>query len=138
LWFFLIRHFCKVRDIMLMFVGPCIVNQCQNFFNKMRQCTVFLYFCKLLCMFRVVTPPIIRSTWTCLCYLPPSMIAEGSRDGSIPLIFSWLHTLHFPKFDKCQMLLLQLYVLLMMGGVTTWNMQSSLQKCDKLYIVASC
>jgi len=34
----------------------------------------------------------------------PSAIAEGSRDGSIPLIFSWIHTLHFPKFDQCQML----------------------------------
>jgi len=40
----------------------------------------FLYFCKLLYMFRVVTPPIIRSTYNCshsiwhwsnhLCYLP--------------------------------------------------------------------
>jgi hypothetical protein len=28
----------------------------------------------------------------------PSAIAEGSRDGSIPLIFSWLHTLHFPNW----------------------------------------
>jgi len=31
-------------------------------------------------------------------------IAEGSRDGHIPLIFSRLHTLHFPKFDQCQIL----------------------------------
>jgi hypothetical protein len=41
-----------------------------------------LYFCKLLYMFRVVTPPIIRSTYNCnysiwycsnrLCYLPLS------------------------------------------------------------------
>jgi hypothetical protein len=30
------------------------------------------------------------------------------------------------------------YVLLMMGGVTTRNMQSSLQKYNELYIVASC
>jgi len=39
-----------------------------------------LYFCKLLYMFRVVTPPIVRSTYNCnysiwhwsnrLCYLP--------------------------------------------------------------------
>jgi len=91
-----------------------------------------LYFCKLLYMFRVVTPPIIRSTcnfnysiwhwsnfgkysvWSQLKMrgtdpspLPSAII--GSRKvaetvGSIPLIFSWLHTLHFPKFDKCQML----------------------------------
>ena len=31
----------------------------------MRLCTVFLYFCKLLYMFRVVTPSIIRSTYNC-------------------------------------------------------------------------
>ena len=32
----------------------------------------------------------------------------------------------------------QLYVLLMMGGIATRNMQSSLQKYNKMYIVASC
>jgi len=31
-------------------------------------------------------------------------IAECSRDGSISLIFSWLHTPHFPKFEQCQMM----------------------------------
>ena len=31
-----------------------------------------------------------------------------------------------------------MYVLLMMGGVTTRNIQSSLQKYNKLYIDASC
>jgi len=46
----------------------------------MRLYTVLLYFCKLLYMFRVVTLPIIRSTYNCnysiwpwsnrLCYLP--------------------------------------------------------------------
>jgi len=57
------------------------------------------------CIFRSLT-----SAWCCnysyMCSwwwveLPP---AESSRDGSIPLIFSWLHTLHFPTFYKCQML----------------------------------
>jgi len=63
-----------------------------------------LYFCKLLYMFRVVTPPVIRSTYNCnysiwhwsncLCYLPLwwrswncssnfSTIGEGSRDSFI-------------------------------------------------------
>jgi len=80
-----------------------------------------LYFCKLLYMFRVVTPPIIRSTYNCnysiwhwsnfgkcsvwsqlkMKVIDPSLlpsaiyyrtIAEGSRHGSIPLIFRWLHT----------------------------------------------
>jgi len=78
-----------------------------------------LYFCKLLYMFRVVTPPIIRSTYNCnysiwhwsnfgkcsvWSQLKMRAIAEGSRDGSITLIINWLHTLHFPKFDQCQML----------------------------------
>jgi hypothetical protein len=49
-------------------------------------------------------------------------IAEGSRDRSILFIFSCLHTLHFPKFDQCQVLSLQLHVLLMTAGVTTRNM----------------
>jgi len=31
-------------------------------------------------------------------------IAEGNRDGYITLMFNWLHTLHFPKFDQFQML----------------------------------
>ena len=106
-----------------------------------------LYFCNLLCMFRMVTPSISSSsTYNCNCSiwhwsnfgkcsvwsqlkmtgmcssLLYSAIAESSRDGYIPLIFSWSHTLHFPKFYQCQMLQLQLYVLLMMGGVTTRNM----------------
>ena len=44
--------------------------------------TQFIYICKLLCMFRVVSPPIIRSTYNCIysiwylsnryCYLPLS------------------------------------------------------------------
>ena len=38
-----------------------------------------LYFCKLLYMFRVVTPPIIRSTYNAVPTSP--RMAEGSRDG---------------------------------------------------------
>ena len=50
---------------------------------------ILLYFCKLLYMFRLVTPPIIRSTYNCnygiwhwpnrLYCLP--LTAEGSGDG---------------------------------------------------------
>jgi len=50
----------------------------------------FLYFCKLLYTFRVLTPPIIRSTYNCNYSqlkmrsmdpsLLPSAIAEGSRE----------------------------------------------------------
>ena len=67
--------------------------------NVQQDATIYslLYFCRLLCMFRVVIPSIIRSTYKCnysiwhwsdrLCYLPLSRpsamvtIAEGSRDG---------------------------------------------------------
>jgi len=89
-----------------------------------------LYFCKLLYMFRVVNPPTIRSTHNC-----NYSIWHWSKFGkcsvwsqlkmrvmNLSLIFSWLHTVYFPKFDQCQMLSLQLYLLLMMVGVTTRNM----------------
>ena len=68
--------------------------------NVQQDATVYtlLYFCKLLYMFRVVSPPIIRSAYKCnysiwhwsnrICYLPLSWsssnfstIAEGSRYG---------------------------------------------------------
>src|SRR5215475_10844234 len=64
-----------LRD--LTFMGKCIVsitNRCNV--------TQFIYIWKLLCMFRVVLPPIIRSAYNCIysiwylshryCYLPLS------------------------------------------------------------------
>ena len=71
-----------------------------------------LYFCKLLYMFRVVTPPIIRSTYNCnysiwhwsnfgkysvwshlkMRVMDPRLWKVAETVGSIPLIFSWLHT----------------------------------------------
>jgi hypothetical protein len=92
---------------------PIIVQQDATMYS-------FLYFCKLLYMFRVVTPPIIRSTYNCnysiwrwsnfgKCSVWSQLkmrgmdftvsaifrdctIAEDSRDGSIPLLnsFMWL------------------------------------------------
>ena len=47
-----------------MFKGPCIANMFQSITNKMQRYTV--YFCKLLYMFRVDPPPIIRSTHSCI------------------------------------------------------------------------
>ena len=44
-----------------MFRVLCIVNVCQSMTNTMQRYTVF-YFCKLLYMFWVDPPPIIRST----------------------------------------------------------------------------
>ena len=49
-------------------------------------------------MFREVIPPIIRSTYNCNY----SVIAEGTTDGPITLIFSWLHTLHFRSMTSAR------------------------------------
>ena len=51
-----------------MFKVPCIVNVFQSMTNKLQHCTVF-YFCKLLYVFRVDPPPIIRSTTLYLQHL---------------------------------------------------------------------
>jgi hypothetical protein len=106
--------------------ASCIVNRESMSIIVQKDATIcsLLYFCKLLYMFRVVTPPIVRSTYNCnysiwhwsnfgqcsawsqlrwevwtLPSLLPSTIVR-----SIPLIFSWLHTLHCPKIDQCQIL----------------------------------
>ena len=50
----------QTRKSVLTFKGPCIVNVFQSMANSMQRYTVF-YFCKLLYMFRVRPPPIIRS-----------------------------------------------------------------------------
>jgi len=88
-------------------------------------------------MFRVGTPPIIRSTYNCnysiwywsnrLCYLPLSWkgwnistIAEGSRAGLTSTRYCNYSV--FAPDDGC--------------GVTTRNMYSSLQKYNKTYMVA--
>ena len=112
-------YFCKLL-YMFRVVTPPIIRSTYN-------CNYSIWHWKLLYMFRVVTPPIIRSTYNCnysiwhwsnvgKCSvwsqlkmrgmdppLLPSAIVEGSRDGSMSFIFSWLYTLHFPKFDQYQM-----------------------------------
>jgi len=65
----------------LTFMGSCIVNIFQYISDKM-QLIQFIYIWKLLYMFRVVSPPIIRSSYNCIysiwylshcyCYLPLS------------------------------------------------------------------
>jgi len=52
-------------------MGPCIIIIFQYISNKMQRYTVY-YIWKLLHMFRVVPPPIIRSANNCIysiCYL---------------------------------------------------------------------
>jgi hypothetical protein len=69
----------------LTFMGPCIVSTSQYISNKMQRYT-FNFNWKLLYIFRVVFPPIIRSAYNCLysiwylshryCYLPLSFIVQ--------------------------------------------------------------
>jgi hypothetical protein len=57
-----------------MFEGPCLV-ECMSIIVQQDACThththkniQFIFICKLLYMFRVVTPPIIRSSYHCIC-----------------------------------------------------------------------
>jgi hypothetical protein len=84
-----------------MFMGPCIVRIFQYISNKMQRYTVY-YIWKLLCMFRVVPPSIIRSAYNCIysiwylshryCYLP---LAAGSSNGLTSTRccrYSWLRS----------------------------------------------
>ena len=78
-------------------MGPCIIRIFQYISNNM-QCYTVYYIWKLLYMFQVVPPPIIRSAYNCIhsisylshryCYLPlfwkssnSSTIAAGSSNG---------------------------------------------------------
>ena len=58
---YIYMHICNN----FMFMGPCIAILCQQMSNKMQLYTVY-FICKLLYMFRVVSPPIIRSTHYCI------------------------------------------------------------------------
>jgi len=49
----------------LMFMGPCIVRMFYYISNKTQRYTVYFIW-KLLYMFRVVLPPIIRSANNCI------------------------------------------------------------------------
>jgi hypothetical protein len=72
---------CRYTIMNLMFMGACIVRIFQYISNKM-QCYAVYYIWKLLYLFRVIPPPIVRSTYNCIynicylsqhyCYLPPS------------------------------------------------------------------
>jgi len=55
----------KIQFINLTFMGLCIVRIFQYISNKMQRYTVYFIW-KLLYMFRVVTPPIIRSANNCI------------------------------------------------------------------------
>ena len=82
-------------------------------------------------MFRVVPPPIIRRAYNCIY-----SIWYLSHCYCYPLL-SWRSWNFQQRCDKYQILQIQLYALLMMGGGTTRNMQSSFQT-NKLCKGASC
>ena len=52
-------------DLNLTFMGPCIIRIFKYMFNKMQRYTGYFIW-KLLYMFRVVPPPIIRSANNCI------------------------------------------------------------------------
>jgi hypothetical protein len=66
----------------LTFISTCIISIFQYIYTTRCNVTQFLYIWKLLYMFRVVIPPIIRSAYNCIysicylshryCYLPLS------------------------------------------------------------------
>jgi hypothetical protein len=66
-------------------MGPCIVRKFQYVSNKMQSYTVY-YIWNLLCMFRVVPPPIIRNAYKCIYsiwYLvTPLLLSAGIAVGS--------------------------------------------------------
>ena len=90
-------------------------------------------------MFRVVSPPIIRSTHNCIY----SIWHLSDRKLLSAVIVDKFQLLHDSgrqqlRFDQYQMLQIKLYVLLMMGESTIRNMQSSLQTqihCLQLHLV---
>ena len=72
----------------------------------------FIYICKLLYMFQVVSPPIIKSSCHCIYSICHELtLTTGSSNG--------LNNARYCRYSDNE--------LLMMGGDTTWNMCSSLQ-----------
>jgi len=80
-------------------MGPCIVRIFQYTFNKMQRYTVYFIW-KLLYMFRLVPPPIIRSANNCIysiwylshlyCYLPLYI----QQDAMLHILFYLETALH--------------------------------------------
>ena len=58
------RLLVLLRD--LTFMVPCIVKIYSNKYPTRRNVTQFIYIWKLLYMFRVILPPIIRSAYNCI------------------------------------------------------------------------
>ena len=75
----------------LTFICPCFVSKFQYISNKIQRYTVYIW--KLLYMFRVVLPPIIRSAYNCIysiwylsqryCYLPLSWKSRNRSECAV-------------------------------------------------------
>ena len=61
-WIYILEY---VKTSHLTFMGPCIVIIFQYIYKKIQRYTVYFIW-KLLSMFRVVLPPIIRSAYNCI------------------------------------------------------------------------
>jgi len=106
-------------------MGPCIVTIFQYTSNKMQRYTVYFIW-KLLYMFRLVPPPVIRSANNCIysisylshryCYLPLWWKSWNWFECAVGGVTPTAHSNQ-----------IQLFALLIMGGGTTRNMQSSFQ-----------
>ena len=94
LWTLICTTYCD-----LTFKVPCIVSIFRYISNKMQRYT--LYFWKLLYMFRVVSPPIIRSTYNCVssiwylskrdCYLPLSWKSWNWFECAAPALVLYIY-----------------------------------------------
>ena len=61
-----IHHAYTIINSNLTSMGPCIVNIFQYIYPTRCNFTQFIYIWKLLYMFRMVPPPIIRSAYNCI------------------------------------------------------------------------
>ena len=114
----------------LTFRGPCIVNVFQSITNKMQRYT-FFYFCKPLYMFRVDPPPIIRSVTLYLQHLvfvkPLLLTAVIVEELRLSLSSSTIAAVSSNGLTNTRCYIYSI-MLLMMGGGSTRNMYSGLQK----------
>ena len=91
-----------------MFMGPCIVIIFQYISNKMQRYTVYFIW-KLLYMFRILPPPIIKSAYNCTysiwylsdrySYLPLSWRRWSSNCVKLHLV-RYIHSFSSLSYDR--------------------------------------
>jgi len=113
-------------------MGPCIVSIFQYISNKMQRYTVYFIW-KLLYIFRVVLPPIVRSAYNCIysiwylshryCYLPLSWKSWNWFECTVvctPDVGWKYHPKHveqFPDINKlCDVASCWIYIGILLGA----------------------